>query len=58
LEGLDIGKCKQLIYWANIGFTNQILEEIRNSEAVELDYDSILSELDGYLDELRKIFYN
>lgn len=56
-EGLDIEKCKQLIFWANIGFTNQILEEIRNSENNELDYDKIIAKLDGYLNELRKIFY-
>lgn len=56
-EGLDIEKCKQLIFWANIGFTNQILEEIRNSEIDELDYDRITAKLDGYLNELRKIFY-
>lgn len=55
-EGLDIEKAKQLIYWANIGFTNRILDDIRNSET-ELDYDQIVSELDGYLNELRKVFY-
>ncbi|MGP4108783.1 TetR/AcrR family transcriptional regulator [Virgibacillus sp. L01] len=56
-EGLDIERSKQLIFWSNIGFTNQILEDIRNSEITELDYDNILIELDGYLNELRKIFY-
>lgn len=56
-EGLDIAKCKQLIFWANIGFTNQILEEIRSSERNELDYDKIVAKLDGYFTELRKIFY-
>jgi hypothetical protein len=56
-EGLDVERCKQLIFWANIGFTNQILEDIRNSEITELNYDNILAELDGYLNELRKIFY-
>ncbi|MGP4040920.1 TetR/AcrR family transcriptional regulator [Gracilibacillus sp. D59] len=56
-EGLDVEKCKLLIFWSNIGFTNQILEDIRNSEVTELDYDNILAELDGYLNELRKIYY-
>ncbi len=56
-EGLDIEKCKQLIFWANIGFANQMLEEIRNSEINELDYDKVIAKLDGYLNELRKIFY-
>ncbi|GIN72966.1 TetR family transcriptional regulator [Bacillus sp. J14TS2] len=56
-EGLDIEKSKQLILWSNVGFTNQILEGMRNTKASELDYDHILAELDGYLDELRKVFY-
>jgi TetR/AcrR family transcriptional regulator len=56
-EGLDVERCKQLIFWANIGFTNQIVEDIRNSEVSELDYDNIVAELDGYLHELRKIYY-
>lgn len=56
-EGLDVERCKQLIFWANIGFTNQILEDIRNSEEKELDYDKIIAQLDGYFNELRKIFY-
>lgn len=56
-EGLDIEKSKQLILWSNIGFTNQILEEMRNTKTFELDYDHIIVELDGYLDELRKVFY-
>ncbi|MEL7564721.1 MAG: TetR/AcrR family transcriptional regulator [Dehalobacterium sp.] len=56
-EGLDVERCKQLIFWANIGFTNQILEDIRSSENNELDYDKIIAKLDGYFTELRKIFY-
>lgn len=56
-DGLDIEKCKQFILWANLGFTNQMLEEIRNCEYDELDYDSIVAKLDDNLQELRKIFY-
>lgn len=55
--GLDIEKCKQYILWANVGFTNEILDDIRNSEASNLDCERIVSTLDGYFDELRKIFY-
>jgi len=55
--GLDIEKCKQFILWANIGFTNQILDDIRKSEASSLDYERIVSTLDEYFDELRKVFY-
>jgi|SRR5690625_830160 len=56
-EELDVEKVKQLIFWSNVGFTNQILEDIRNMDITELDYDHIIAELDGYLNELRKIFY-
>jgi len=55
--GLDIEKCKQFILWTNIGFTNQILEEVRNIEFDELDYDGIVKKLDENLQELKKIFY-
>ncbi len=55
--GLDIDKCKQLILWANIGFTNEILDEIRNSQPSNLDYQHITATLDGFFDELRKLFY-
>lgn len=56
-EGLDIEKCKQFIFWANIGFTDQLLEDIRNTQINEPDYDKIMATLDAYLQELRKIFY-
>jgi len=54
---LDIEKCKQFILWSNIGFTNQILEEARNVEFENLDYDSIVAKIDDNLQELKKIFY-
>ena len=54
---LDIEKCKQFILWANVGFTNQILDDIRNSQTPELDYEHIIVTLDGYFDELKKVFY-
>jgi len=55
--GLNIDKCKQFIFWSNIGFTNQILDHIRNSQTSNLDYKNIITTLDEYFDELRKIFY-
>ncbi len=55
--GLDIEKCKQFILWANVGFTNQILDDIRNSQTLSLDYEHIIATLDEYFDELKKIFY-
>lgn len=56
-KGLNIEKCKQFIFWSNIGFTNQILEKIRSHQYSDLNCESIMSELDEYFDELRKIFY-
>lgn len=55
--GLNINKCKQFIFWSNIGFTNQILEYIRNLQNSNLDYKHIITTLDEYFDELMKIFY-
>lgn len=54
---LNVEKCKQFILWANVGFTNQILDNIRNSTGQKPDYDHIIATLDDYLDELRKVFY-
>jgi AcrR family transcriptional regulator len=55
--GLDIEKCKQFILWSNVGFTNQILDDIRNPGTSNLDYEHIVTALDEYFDELRKVFY-
>ncbi|MFA9560425.1 TetR/AcrR family transcriptional regulator [Evansella sp. AB-rgal1] len=55
--GLNIEKCKQVIFWANVGFTNELLEDIKKSEASIMDYERIVSTLDEYFEELRKIFY-
>ncbi|MEA5032990.1 MAG: TetR/AcrR family transcriptional regulator [Sphaerochaeta sp.] len=56
-KGLNIEKCMQFILWANVGFTNQILDDIRNSGTNAMDYDLIVKKLDDYFDELRKVFY-
>lgn len=54
---LDIEKCKQFILWSNIGFTNEILDDMRNLKSPALNYELVVEKLDGYLDELRKVFY-
>ncbi len=54
---LDAEKCKQFILWANVGFTNQILDSIRNAKDQKPDYDHIIETLDDYFTELRKVFY-
>lgn len=56
-KDLDIEKCKQFIYWSNIGFTNQLLAEIRNNKENALNHEALIEKLDGYFEELRKIFY-
>jgi len=56
-DGLNLETCKQFIGWSNIGFTGEILNDIRNSEASRTDYDLIIAKLDEYFEELRKIFY-
>lgn len=56
-KDLDIEKCKQFIYWSNIGFTNQLLDEIRNNKENALNHEALIEKLDEYFDELRKIFY-
>lgn len=56
-NGLDIEKCKQFILWANIGFTNQLLGELRNADINSVNSEIIIEKLDGYFDELRKVFY-
>ncbi|GAA4654845.1 TetR/AcrR family transcriptional regulator [Anaerocolumna aminovalerica] len=55
--GLNVDKCKQFILWANVGFTNEIIDDIRNSQTSNLDYQHIIATLDEYFDELRKVFY-
>lgn len=54
---LDIDQCKQLIRWSNIGFTNQVLEELRSQQAQSIDYEHIVTTIDKYFNELRKLFY-
>lgn len=56
-QGLNLGKALQFILWTNEGFTNQIVEEIKTSNSSELDEAAIVTTLDGYLEELQKLFY-
>ncbi|KJS84165.1 MAG: TetR family transcriptional regulator [Peptococcaceae bacterium BICA1-8] len=56
-EGLDVEKCRQLIFWAVGGYANQI-QAVSEIEINEVDFEKIRVEFDSYLDELRKSFYN
>lgn len=55
-KDMDIEMCKQIILWSNIGFTNQLLHEIRNDE-INVNSDALRKKLDRYFNELKKIFY-
>lgn len=55
--GLDIEQCKQLIFWGNVGFTNQVLEEIKQPTSFQFDEPKFIKTLDNYFAELRKVFY-
>lgn len=54
---LDLEKSKQFILWTNQGFTQQLLTELRNESNQPLNQQAVLSFLDDYLAELRKLFY-
>ena len=56
-KGLDINTCKQFIYWSNVGFADELLEEVRNNEISHIDYGAVTLKLNNYFAELRKIFY-
>lgn len=56
-DGLDMEVCKQFILWANIGFTNELLEEIRSGETDPADFCMIQKRIDRYFNELEKLFY-
>lgn len=55
--GLDVARCKQLIFWGNIGFTNEILAELKHSDYEQIDYQGITDKLTQYLEDLRSVFY-
>ena len=54
---LDAEKSKQLIFWAVGGYANQILEQFKSADVLEIYFEKILNEFYGYLNELRKAFY-
>ncbi|MBA1334943.1 MAG: Transcriptional regulator, AcrR family [Firmicutes bacterium] len=56
-DGVDVKRAMKIIFWAIGGFGNEILEEVKELELSQVDYDGILSEFDAYLEMLRKCFY-
>lgn len=55
--GLNVERCKQLILWGNIGFTNEILEELKKTDRDQIDYQAIADKLTQYLEDLKDVFY-
>lgn len=55
--GLDVERCKQLILWSNIGFTNDILAELKLTDREQIDYQGIRDKLTEYLADLKTVFY-
>ncbi|WP_236674755.1 TetR/AcrR family transcriptional regulator [Enterococcus sp. BWR-S5] len=56
-QELSVERCKELIFWSNIGFTEQQLLKIKGTERGTIDYDGIIQEIDQYFTDLKTIFY-
>lgn len=54
-EGLSVEICKQVLYWSIDGFIKQKVEEIKIHR--NIDVQAVLSELEMYMSELKKVFY-
>lgn len=54
---LTVDQYKQLIYWGNIGFTTEVLAELKNAKYEAIDYQEITDKLIQYLENLSRIFY-
>lgn len=56
-KGLSIERYKELIFWSNVGFTEQLLLKIRDTKRENIDYDKVIEEIDNYFSDLRTLFY-
>ena len=56
-EDVDIEKALEILLWFVEGFQEKALEEYGEMRVEEMDYDSLLEELDAYCDLLRWGFY-
>lgn len=56
-DNIDIEKAKKLIFWAVGGYAEQVLDRVKGSEVKNIDFEYIQNEFDGYLNELRKVYY-
>ncbi len=56
-EGMDIPKAIEVISWTLEGFSKKQQEKIKLVPLNKIDYESILAEMDLYLELLKKCFY-
>lgn len=56
-EDLDTKRAINIIFWTFEGFSNQLKEKIKTLPLIELNFDEILSEVDIYIEVLKKSFY-
>lgn len=56
-DNIDIEKAKKLIFWAVGGYAEQVLDRVKDSDVKNIDFEYIQNEFDGYLNELRKVYY-
>lgn len=54
---LDITACKQLITFSIIGFTKQLLEDIRCDQKNTLDMDQLQGRVNDFVDALKSVYY-
>lgn len=57
-KGLNVNSCKEVILWSNIGFTNQILEDLKSTNSDQLNYTDVLVKLEDFLIDQRRVFYD
>ncbi|WP_086348088.1 TetR/AcrR family transcriptional regulator [Candidatus Enterococcus clewellii] len=56
-EGITLKRYKELIFWGNIGFTEQLLLKIRGTDRDSIDYGEVIEEIDTYFDDLSSVYY-
>lgn len=56
-KGLSVKRYKELIFWGNIGFIEELLLKIRAAEPSSIDYEAIIEEIDRYFADLMVVFY-
>lgn len=56
-EGMDIPRAIEIISWTLEGFSKKQQEKIMSISLDQIDYESILAELDLYIEVLKKCFY-